>query len=71
MAVDLFVLFQFTCQCGTNLQVHGQYGTGGWQVRHAVRCPKCEKEHELPTRPLRFFYEDGDHWVAKFLTPPE
>ena len=27
---------------------------GPFQSRHAVRCPKCQKENELPTRPLRF-----------------
>jgi hypothetical protein len=66
----LFVLFRFTCACGTNLEVHGQHMTGGFQSRHAVTCPKCQKQNELPTRALRFFYEDGDHWVTVFLQPP-
>jgi hypothetical protein len=64
---DLFVLFRLACACGTTLEVHGQYIIGGWQGRHAVTCPKCKNENELPTRPLRFFYEDGDHLVAAAL----
>lgn len=67
MADELYVLHRFTCSCGTSLEVHAQYILGGWQGRHTVNCPKCDKEQEIPTRPLRFFYEDGDHWVAKFL----
>ncbi len=68
---EQFVLFDIPCICGTKLQVHGQYFKGGiWQGRDAVVCPKCKKEHELPTKPLRFFFQEGDHWVVSFLQPP-
>ena len=67
-AQDVFVLFMFPCSCGTNLQVHGAYSKGFvWQGRQFVVCPKCKKEHDLPTRPLRFFFQDGDHWAVSPL----
>jgi hypothetical protein len=29
-----------------------------------VICPQCQKEHEVPARPLRFFYRAGDYWTS-------
>ena len=66
-----FVLFMFPCRCGTNLQVHGQYFIGYVsQGKNCVACPKCKQEHDLPTKALRFFYQDGDRWLVSFLGPP-
>jgi len=61
---DKFVLFQLACECGTNLMVHGEYFIGTRGGSHSVRCPKCNVEHELPTRPLRYFRKEGDHWTT-------
>jgi hypothetical protein len=63
-SIDKFILFEFACKCGKNLMVHGEYFLGTRGGRYSVRCPKCNAEHELPTRPLRLFCEEGDHWVA-------
>jgi hypothetical protein len=45
---------QFTCECGTQLQVHGQHH-GGFRADGSdfVTCPRCGKEHRLPSKPLR------------------
>jgi hypothetical protein len=59
-----FVLFEFACKCGTQLMVHGEYFVGSRGGMDSVKCRKCMAEHELPTRPLRFFYQEGDHWTT-------
>jgi hypothetical protein len=46
------------------MQVHAEYVESGFQSRHVVVCPKCQKEHEMPTRPLRFFYQVGEYWIS-------
>jgi hypothetical protein len=58
-----FVQFVFPCECGRELQVHGEYFVG-FRVGgdDSVSCPKCGKRHHLPTRALRFFYRDEDSW---------
>ncbi len=61
---DRFVLFQFPCGCGTNLVIHGEYFVGGrFSSRQFVICPSCKKEHDLPTKALRFFYQKENYWV--------
>lgn len=67
-ADEQYVLHRFTCPCGTRLEVHAQRMTA-FQSRYSVQCPKCNKEHPIVSRPLLFFYEDGDHWAVKFLKP--
>ena len=47
-----------------NMVVHAQHIESGFQSRHAVVCPNCKKEHEIPTRPLRFFYQVGKYWTS-------
>ena len=67
---ELFVLFEFRCsKCGTNLQVHGEYYLGARQCLESVECPKCREKHDLPTKALRVYYENGDHWVTAFVEP--
>ena len=61
---DKFVEFRMACACGTNMVVHAEYTEGGFQSRHAVICPKCRKEHEVITRPLRLFYQVGKYWSS-------
>lgn len=69
---ERFVQFLWPCDCGVELQVHGEYFVG-FQVsgRHYVSCPKCKKEHDLPTRPLRFFYREENSWKVMFLNEAE
>ena len=61
---DKFVLHNLTCACGMNMVVHAQHIESGFQSRHAVVCPNCKKEHEIPTRPVRFFYQVGKYWTS-------
>lgn len=65
---ELFVQFVFPCECGVELHVHGEHFVGFPVGRESVTCPKCGKEHVLPTKPLRFFYrEEGNAWKVVFL----
>ena len=60
---DRFVQFIWPCACGIELQVHGEYFVGVRAGGHDfVTCPRCSKEHPLPTRPLRFFFRDENGW---------
>jgi hypothetical protein len=62
---DKYVLFELACGCGTKMHVHAEYREdSGFQSRYAVICPQCQKEHEVPARPLRFFYRAGDYWTS-------
>jgi hypothetical protein len=64
---ERFVQFLFPCQCGVELQVHGEYFLGPRVGGpDSVACPKCGKEQILPTRPLRFFYRDENSWKVVF-----
>ena len=63
-SADRFVLFEFACKCGANLMVHGEYFVGTRGGSYSIRCPKCKAEYPLPTRPLRFFYKESDHWTT-------
>jgi hypothetical protein len=66
---EMFVLFAISCTCGTELHVHGQHlKNGAWGSRNFVACPKCKTEHDLPTKPLRFYStEDGKVWRTETL----
>ncbi len=67
-----FVQILIPCQCGVELQVHGEYFIGPRAGGpDSVACPKCGKEHALPTRPLRFFYRDGNVWRVVFTDKPK
>ena len=59
------VQLQFTCECGRQLQVHGQHRVssrvGG---SHTITCPNCGKEHHLPTKPVRLFLSEGTAWKS-------
>ena len=59
---ERFVLFEWPCDCGAELQVHGQFYVGFRVGRAFVTCPKCGKNHDLPTTPLRFFLHEGTVW---------
>ena len=62
---DKYVLFELACGCGTKMHVHAEYSEGsGFESRYVVICPQCQKEHEVPARPLRFFYQAGDYWTS-------
>jgi hypothetical protein len=64
---ERFVQFVFPCECGVELQIHGQYFVGSHaDGPDSVACPQCRKEHKLPTRPLRFFYRDDNSWRVVF-----
>lgn len=63
MAEDRFVKFSHLCNCGTELEVHGEYFAGGRPgPGDHVECPKCGKHHPIPTRVQRFFYHDETSW---------
>jgi hypothetical protein len=66
-AEDRFVLFNIDCKCGTKLMVHGEYFVGTRGGTHSVQCPKCSAGHGLPTKPLRFFYEESGYWKPVFV----
>jgi len=68
---ERFVQFLWPCDCGVELQVHGEYFVGfrGGGL-HSVTCPNCGKRHDLPTRPLRFFARDQKFWEVIFLNTP-
>lgn len=59
---ELYVQFVWTCDCGTELQVHGEHYIGLRAGSYFVTCPKCGKQHDLPTRSLRFFVHEGQVW---------
>ena len=62
-AEELFVQFLWECECDAELQVHGEHYVGfrvGFDS--GVPCPKCGKQHNLPTRTLRFFVREGQVW---------
>ena len=62
-----FVKFSFPCDCGTDLEVHCKPFIGGrGNFSHIVKCPKCDAEHELPTKALRLFYRDGNLWYKLY-----
>jgi hypothetical protein len=63
------VQFQFTCECGMQLQVHGERHAG-FRVSgdEPVTCPNCEKKHHLLTKPLRLFSREGTTWKSHPLT---
>lgn len=57
------VQFKFTCECGMQLQVHGQHqasfrGSGSYPIT----CPNCGKEHHVLTKPVRLFLREGTVW---------
>lgn len=60
---ELFVQFVWPCDCGTELQVHGEHYVGFRVGQYSVTCPKCGKEHNLPTRALRVFTREENAWV--------
>jgi hypothetical protein len=64
---ELYVQFQWPCQCGTELQVHGEHYVGFRVGQYSVSCPKCGKEHDLPTRALRVFSREGNAWASAGL----
>jgi hypothetical protein len=56
---EMFVFVELDCACETKLHVHCQHiKSGQFSSRHFVCCPKCKAEHELPPKPLRFFYKE-------------
>ena len=58
---ESFVPYLITCNCDTELEIHGQYSEHSqWQARHTVNCPKCSTEHEIRTKALRLFYMRED-----------
>lgn len=59
---ELYVQFVWPCGCGVELQVHGEHYVGFRVGSESVTCPKCGKEHNLPTRALRFFVREGQVW---------
>ena len=59
---DLYVLFELSCGCGAKLQVHGEHYVGIRVGGFIVTCPKCGKDHDLPTKPLRFYLLEGTTW---------
>ncbi len=59
---DLYVLFDLSCECGARLQVHGEHYVGIRVGHFIVTCPKCSKDHDLPTKPLRFYLLEGTTW---------
>ena len=61
---ELYVQFLWPCECGAELQVHGEHYVGFRAGQETVACPKCGKEHHLPTRALRTFVREGDVWQA-------
>jgi len=63
------VRFHFTCECGAQLQVHGERYEPNFRVGggDSVACPYCGKGHLLPTKPLRFFSREGTAWKSHLL----
>ena len=57
---ELFVQFVWSCDCGAELQVHGEHYVGFRVGQYSVTCPKCGKERDLPTRALRVFSREGN-----------
>ena len=61
---EFFVQLLWPCECGARLQVHGEHYVGFRVGQYSVTCPKCGKEHDLPTKALRVFTLEGDAWQA-------
>jgi hypothetical protein len=59
---DLFVKLDLKCECGAKLEVHGEHNVGVRVGSFIVNCPKCGKEHDLPTKALRLFVLEGTTW---------
>lgn len=59
---ELYVQFQWSCECGAELQAHGEHNVGFHAGREFVTCPKCGRERDLPTRPLRLFLREKNTW---------
>lgn len=64
---ELYVPFLWSCECGAELQAHGEHYVGFRVGREFVTCPKCGKEHDLPARPVRFFLREGNNWNPVLL----
>jgi hypothetical protein len=59
-AEERYVVFEWSCECGAKLQVHGEYYVGFRAGEGIVQCPKCGKPRSLPTRALRVFLREGE-----------
>jgi hypothetical protein len=58
---------EIDCECGTTVRVHAQPLTSTVPVsgsKGSVRCPSCQREHEVPGKPLRLFVRQGDIWMT-------
>jgi len=69
---DRYVLGMLACDCDARLLVFCQY-PGSSQSRLTVNCPNCEKEREVPSKPLRLYYQvpGQDYWTVLRLADGE
>jgi hypothetical protein len=59
---EQYVLFEWSCACGPELQVHGEYKLGFRTGQDAVLCPECRKQYDLPTKALRLYVLEENAW---------